>query len=317
MNFINLKYFLVVAQEMSFTKAAEKLYLSQQSLSGHIKRLEAECGTPLFERSPKLRLTYAGICVVRHAKQIIDLESQMSLQLADIAGLRRGHLSIGTSHTRGRIFLPQVLPAYIQRYPTIELITHNGISDELEQLLLDGDLDLLVGFSPFKSTCIETVSILDEQLCLVVPVNIMESAFPNPKAAAVYFSQNGADISAFAALPFIMVKQGRIRNMIDRYLAKHQIDPKIILEHSDLETLLELSVRGIGLSFCFESYLRQPLFNVKDQEDSRPYVFPLLDPELKSTLVLAYHQKRYLSKAAKDFIALTQEIFSDVPLGPV
>ena len=105
--------------------------------------------------------------------------------------------------------------------------------------------------------------------------------------------------------------------MIDRYLAKHQIDPKIILEHSDLETLLELSVRGIGLSFCFESYLRQPLFNVKDQEDSRPYVFPLLDPELKSTLVLAYHQKRYLSKAAKDFIALTQEIFSDVPLGPV
>lgn len=317
MNFTNLKYFLVVAQEMSFTKAAERLFLSQQSLSGHIRRLEAECGAPLFERTPKLRLTYAGICVVRHAKQIIDLESQMAIQLSDIVELRRGHLSIGTSHTRGRIFLPQVLPTYIQRYPTIELITHNGISDELEQLLLDGDLDLLVGFSPFNSTLIETVPILDEQLCLVVPVNLMESAFPNPRSAAAYFRQNGADISAFAELPFIMVKQGRIHNMVNRYLAKHQIDPKTILEHSDLETLLELSVRGVGVSFCFESYIKQPLFNVKDSEYGRPYIFPLCDPELKSSIVLAYHRKRYLSKAAKDFISLTQEIFSKSPLETV
>lgn len=312
MNFVNLKYFLTVAQEMSFTKAAEKLYLSQQSLSSHIRRLETEFGTPLFERTPKLRLTYAGICVVRHAKQIIDLEAQMEIQLSDIAELRRGHLSIGTSHTRGRTFLPQVLPIYIQRYPSIELITHNGISDELEHLLLDGDLDLLIGFSPFNNTYIETVPIRDEQLCLVVPVNLMDAAFPNPKSAAAYFNQNSAVIDAFTSLPFIMMKQGRIRSMIDQYLSKHQIDLKIILEHSDLETLLELSVRGVGLSFCFESFTKQPLFNVNDPKYGRPYVFPLRDPELKSTLVIAYHQKRYLSKAAKDFISLTKEIFSNI-----
>lgn len=311
MNFLNLKYFLVVAQELSLSKAAEKLYLSQQSLSGHIRRLEAECGTPLFERSPRLRLTYAGTCVARHAAQIIDLESQMSNQLSDIANLRRGHLSIGTSHTRGRVFLPQVLPTYMQRYPTIELITHNGISDDLEQLLLDGELDLLLGFPPFNSTLIETVPIMDEQLYLVVPANIMESAFPNGKAVASHFYQHGADISAFASLPFVMMKQGRMRHMINHYLAKHQISPNIILEHSDLETLLELSVRGVGISFCFESYIRQPRFNTKDSSYNQPYTFPLLDPDLKSTMVLAYHQKRYLSKAAKDFITLTQEVFSD------
>ncbi|MBQ2751041.1 MAG: LysR family transcriptional regulator [Oscillospiraceae bacterium] len=311
MNFLNLKYFMVVAQEMSFTKAAEKLYLSQQSLSGHIRRLEAECGTPLFERNPKLKLTYAGTCVLRHAAKILDLESQMTMQLSDIANLRSGHLSIGTSHTRGRIILPMVLPAYIQRYPTIELITHNGLSDELEGLLLEGELDLMIAFPPFKSAIIETVPVMKERLCLVVPANIMEMAFPNVKAADSYFKQNGADISAFAELPFIMIKRGRIRNMINRYLEENDISPRIVMEHADLETLLELATRGAGVAFCFESFARHPMFSVEDKNRRRPYIFPLRDPKLTSTLAIAFHKERYLSKAAKDFISLTQEVFKD------
>ena len=173
MNFQNLKYFLTVAREMSYTKAAEKLYLSQQALNGHIRRLEAECGTPLFERTPKLRLTYAGKCVAEHAERIIDLENQMTIQLSDIINLRSGHLSIGTSYARGRIFLPEVLPIFTQRFPTIELTLHTGISNELEKLLLDGDLDLLVGFPPFASEQIQTVHVIWEQLCLVVPKSIL------------------------------------------------------------------------------------------------------------------------------------------------
>ncbi len=69
-------------------------------------------------------------------------------------------------------------------------------------------------------------------------------------------------------------------------------------------------VRDVGVSFCFESYIKHPIFSAKDSEYGRPYVFPLRDPELKSTLVLGHHQKRYMSKAARNFIALTQEIFS-------
>ena len=76
MNFLHLKYFLMVAKELNITRAAERLYISQQSLSNHISNLEKELETKLFVRSPKLSLTYAGEQLVDTATQILDLQSQ-------------------------------------------------------------------------------------------------------------------------------------------------------------------------------------------------------------------------------------------------
>lgn len=312
MNFVNLKYFLVVAQEMSFTKAAQKLYLSQQALSGHIRRLEAECGTALFERSPKLKLTYAGTCVAQHAVKIIDLEGQMAVQLSDITNLRSGHLSIGTSHARGRVFLPEVLPLYAQRYPTIELTLHTGISRHLEQMLLDGELDILIGFPPFNDRMIETIRVVKERLCLVVPHNIMEGKFPNMRTVATHFIQQGADISAFSDQPFLMMRKGnRVRDMADQFLSKHEITPEVLIESADIETLLGLCARGMGPTFSFETFAQKVLLNAQNSNGGGAYIFPFQDSDLESEIVMAFHKERYQSKAAKDFVALTQEVFSN------
>lgn len=313
MNFTNLKYFLVVAQEKSFSKAAQKLYLSQQSLSGHIHRLELECGTPLFERSPKLRLTYAGICVERLASQIIDLEEQMNTQLSDISNLRSGHLSIGASQTRGRVFFPEILPSYTQHYPTVEINLHAAITSVLENMLIDGELDLMFGFLPFQNEAIKAVPLLNERLCLVVPENIMAQKFPNTRGVVAHFMEHGADISAFSDQPFLMLKRGRARDMAMRFLAKHEIKPCIILEYVDLETLLSLCFHGMGVTFTYESFAKRVLISKEYLSRGSAYVFPLNDEELETKLAIAYHRNRYLSKAASDFIALSQEIFSRWP----
>lgn len=84
MNFLHLKYFLMVAEELNITRAAERLYISQQSLSNHISNMERELDVKLFTRSPKLSLTYAGGLLVETATQILDLYSQYQTKVGDI-----------------------------------------------------------------------------------------------------------------------------------------------------------------------------------------------------------------------------------------
>lgn len=84
MNFSNLQYFVTVADELNVTKAAEKLYISQQSLSNQIIKLENELGVKLFVRNPGLKLTYAGDRLYKSARHILDLHNQMLSEIEDI-----------------------------------------------------------------------------------------------------------------------------------------------------------------------------------------------------------------------------------------
>ncbi len=105
-NFLNLEYFLAVAEELNITRAAKQLYISQQSLSSHISNLEKEFDVQLFNRTMPLTLTYAGRALKVRAKQMLDLKDETYRELADIKDFTTGQLSIGISHTRGRFLLP-------------------------------------------------------------------------------------------------------------------------------------------------------------------------------------------------------------------
>ena len=108
MNFLNLSYFLVAAQELNFTRAAQKLYISQQTLSNHIHRLEVELDTTLFERTPTQRLTPSGKALEKFAKQVLFLQSQFNNELHEIKEERVGELTIGCTRTRARVLLPRI-----------------------------------------------------------------------------------------------------------------------------------------------------------------------------------------------------------------
>src|SRR5699024_7005166 len=101
LNFRHLRYFLTVAEELNITRAAERLYISQQSLSNHIGNMERELGVKLFVRSPKLSLTYAGELLVGTATQILELQSQYMSKVGDINRQYMGVLRVGVSHTCG------------------------------------------------------------------------------------------------------------------------------------------------------------------------------------------------------------------------
>ena len=97
-NFLNLEYFLVAAEELNFTRAARKLYISQQSLSNHISNLEKEFDVILFNRTSPLTLTYAGRALKTRARELLDLRDETYKEISDIKDFSTGQLSIGVSH---------------------------------------------------------------------------------------------------------------------------------------------------------------------------------------------------------------------------
>ena len=148
MNFLHLKYFLMVAEELNITRAAERLYISQQSLSNHISNMERELDVKLFTRSPKLSLTYAGGLLVETATQILDLYSQYQTKVGDINRHYLGMLRVGISHTCGLALMPDILPKFRQEFPLVEFSLFEGNSTQLEDELSHGRVDLIIRAIP-------------------------------------------------------------------------------------------------------------------------------------------------------------------------
>ncbi len=309
MNFLTLQYFAVVAEELNITKAAERLFISQQSLSKQIIRLEEDLGVKLFYRTPNFALTYAGKRCLASTRKILDVKRQMEREMHDISGHKIGELRIGVSHTRGRVLLPKVLPDFKKKNPRIDVDIKEGNSKELEQLLLHGQIDLLIGFSPVALDVAESVSILKERLLLVVPEKFLKKAFPdNYEEKAVEF-EKGVDIEIFKDFPFLMMTPGnRVRTLFDKYVKRHNLDINITLEIESIETLLALSCRGMGITVYPEMFAKNlsPLLN--HDKSMGALFFPFDDKSTTGNLVVAYHRDRYLPEAAQDFIYLCKKI---------
>ena len=310
MNLVNLYYFLITAEELNITRAAKRLFISQQALSKHISQLEKYYETRLFERAPALTLTYAGTRLSKAAAKILDVHSQIKSEIDDINNHRRGKLQLGISHTRGRAFLPEILPQFKEQHPLVEITLEEGNSVVLEEKLRHGGIDLLIGFAPILIDTVETVEILSERLFLVVPKKVTESIFKDKTEFMRGKFTQSADIMAFQDSPFLlMTTENRTRTLFDHYLKKCNITPNILLETENIETLLALSIKGMGITVYPEMFIKNLSQNLTQESESPVDFFPLNDPETIGTLVIGYMRGRYLSNAAEDFIALSKEVF--------
>jgi len=299
----------VVAEELNITKAAERLFISQQSLSKQIIRLEEDLGVKLFYRTPSFTLTFAGKRCLHTTRKILDAKRQLQREMNDINNRQIGELRLGISHTRGRVLLPKVLPEFTRRNPQIDVTVKEGNSKELEQWLLHGHIDLLIGFSPVALDVADSVGILRERLLLVVPEQFIKQEFPNNYKEKIEEFEKGLDIEIFRDYPFLMMTPGnRVRTLFDKYIKRHELDIDILLEIESIETLLALACRGMGITVYPEMFAKNlsPLLN--SDKSMGALFFPFNDKTTTGNLVVAYHRERYLPEAAQDFIQLCKKI---------
>ncbi len=118
MNLQSLEYFLVVAEELNITRAAERLFITQQALSNHIKRLETEYDAVLFHRKPALSLTQKGEELKYWVQQILMADKNLRANLHDIGTSCRGRIRIGVSRLRAFRMMPEIMDRFSRLYPT-------------------------------------------------------------------------------------------------------------------------------------------------------------------------------------------------------
>lgn len=313
MNFTHLHYFLAAAEEQNITRAAKRLYISQQSLSAHIATLEKALNVRLFERTPAFALTYAGTRLEMFARRILDLERQIYSEMDDIAGCRRGALRVGISHTCGLAILPKILPLFCERNPLIEISILEGNSEELEDHLRHGRIDLMVVFTPVTLESVEIIPLAHERLLLLVPKKLFDERYGGKAVSLRDVFSRSVDISCFEGMPFILLKKGnRVRSLIDDYTEARCVKLDVVFETENTETAYALAQSGMGIAVYPELFLEH-IHGADIHQSEGTDLFPITDEAVRGTLAACYERGRYLSNAARDFIEIARGTLQKKP----
>lgn len=305
-NHLNLTYFLAVCDELNFTKAAEKLYISQQALSNHIASIEKEVGITLFDRKPPMKLTYAGEVFYRYAKQMEDCYSAMLDELADIKQEKTGKVTIGISHTRGRVFLPKILPEYINRFPMVDVKVLEGNTAELTDALISGAVDVAIIPNGDAVASIQFESLAKEDIVLVIPDNLIGRWKTEDLQHIQEDISKTGKIRKMRNMPFLLNKKGNIsRTVADRIFTEEDMEPYTLFETENIETLGEMCANGIGAAFYPRTLLR-----TIQGEGGLPAIKTFeLDYECAHIeIAVAYNKKNRLSWTAREMINIIKEI---------
>lgn len=308
-----MNYVIKVAEERSFSRAAEKLHIAQPSLSQQILKLEQQLGVKLFDRTTTpLELTYAGERFVEGATRILDLTDQLRLQMEDVVDLKKGRLVIGSLPMTGAHVLPAALPVFQKQFPGIEVVLLEGTTAELEELTAKGKTDFTLLTLPLQETSLLYESILREEIVLAVPPGHplvkgadAEKHKERQSAGRAKTVRSGVKLEKLRNEPFILLKRGQgFRHIVLELCRKAGFEPNIAYESSNIETVQSLVAAGMGVSFVPEMVARSGWVS------ERP-VYLSLEPVPTRTLVVAYRQGRYLSQAAKAFIGILKETFGE------
>jgi len=178
LNLLDLEYFLITAEELNFTKASKRLFISQQALSQRIQKLETHFGMKLFDRIQPITLTPAGRSLQKYAHQLIKLLHESERKLQDIKNFRYGEIFIGVTHVRGSVLLPPILSKFCCQFPQIKIHLTEGTSQEIENALLAGKIDLSIGFPPSETKNTSSEVLMTDRFKLVVPEQIIDMYLP-------------------------------------------------------------------------------------------------------------------------------------------
>ena len=282
-----LHVFYVVANEESFSKASEKLYISQPAVSQNIKSLEDSVGFQLFTRAKKgVKLTQEGLEIYDYCKQIFKQVDLLNQTITDLSSLDTGTLYIGASDTICKYYLIDKLKEFETLFPKIRFKVTNCTTNESMRLLKNGDVDLVFVHSPIY----EDVQTLN---CLALH-DVFVCAYD-------YDVSNINHLSDLTNHQVLLLEEGSSsRKMLDNNLLKYGVVLKPNFELASLDLLVEFSKKNMGITGIAEEYIKEELknkelkiINIPEKLDTR-YITLCYDKNLSTA------SKRFLEYIKKN-----------------
>ena len=258
MNFDSMEYFSVLARERSFTRAAELLHITQQSLSSHIAGLEKELNCQLVVRRVPLELTFAGQTFLRYAEDLRRTQHAMEQEFCDITENQKGELRVGVAFTRGRTVMPRLIAAFQEEYPQVQVTLVEDYNDALLKLLSNGNIDLAVADLSRAPQEVERRTFYEERMTLCLSDALLDRC--GIDLAAHEDELRAGDLSSLRECPFVLGHSADIGGRIGRELLRRSgVRPVIKAASDNLETLLALCELGVGACFSPENLVRTVL----------------------------------------------------------
>ena len=294
MDLKQLEYIVGIAEEKNITKTAKKLYITQSALNQTLLKLEKEIGEPLFERSKlNLYLTEIGKIYVEQAKKILEIRKETYEKIDEIKGDYNSVIRIGLTPERGMLMFLSIYPIFHEIYPNIKIEALELSVEEQHKMIEERKLD--IGFvnvaeSQKKSNIYQEIR--KEKLVLAIP----NKMFKNLRSKNIQEILNEIVKENFVMLP----QNTTIRKVIDEYLKKYQLFPKILFESKNSSLLIKMVESQLVCTIVSEIHA----IKSNDIEYILLDTFPYLDYSVM------FKKDKFLTTPIKKFINLAKEYWT-------
>ncbi len=286
MNLHQLRVFCAVAESQSFSAAAEKIHVTQPAITLQIKNLEDYYQLKFFERAgKKVFLSEEGKVLFEIASRMLDLDREAEQVVADLKGLSRGNVRIGTSFSFAYDYLPALLKAFHQKYPKVFLQVSTGNTSQIiEDTLLHKNDVAFVAYHPHNNKLVVREFVKD----------ILVAVIPNQHKLA---ERESVTLNELNGEPLILREPGSsYRGMVDDVFRKKGISPLIVMESASTAAIKGMVESGAGIGILSEHAVK------RDVEAGAFKAKRFTEVEMTETFYLIYHREKFSSRALKAFV---------------
>ncbi|MNG98852.1 HTH-type transcriptional regulator GltC [compost metagenome] len=284
-----LRYFVELVREKSFTRASEKLFVTQPTISKMIRSMEEELGQPLLNREGhSFTLTDSGQVLFARGQLILAQMQQLEAELADLQSLQHGRLALGIPPMVGHVYA-DLIRAYRSRYPKVELSIVEYGGRRIEQAVLEGELDLAITMLPTREEGGLSALELD-----CYPIQVVLPDLPR------WRGESEIRLADLQEEPFLLYTQAfTLSERLEQACQQAGFVPQVAARSSQWDFLTAMVRSGMGVAFLPEPICRRL---TPDGLVLRPLL-----PELSWRLGVIWPAKRYLSRTAEAWLALCRE----------
>ncbi|WP_219465314.1 LysR family transcriptional regulator [Nonomuraea rhizosphaerae] len=293
-----LEYFVTVAEEAGFTRAAARLHVAQPGVSAQIRQLERELGQPLFDRSARqVRLTEVGKAVLPYARAALAAVAGARLVVDEMAGLLRGHVTMGAVTTPSVLDLPGMLAGFHRAHPAVEVTLHESDPGSLVDALRAGRLDLaLAGIGDGVPQGLDAQIVVDQALAAAVA--------PSHELAG----RRSLALAELAGRVLICQPRGTGgRSSLEAACAVAGFAPRVAFEASEPYVLAQLAAKGLGMAVLPESA-------AVGQDGVR--VLEITEPRVRGRMALLWRASGESGPAARAFLRHARRWLPDSAFQP-
>jgi len=289
----HLRYFLAVAEESHFTRAAAKLHVTQPTLSHQIRELEGQLNLPLFDRiGRRVKLTAAGEMLLPHARRVVRELTDAQAALEELHGLKRGVLKVGIVQTVNACVIPEIVARFGAAHPGIQIACGEMAVADIETDLESGKLDLGISFLPPARKALEGQPLFTEELVLVVA------------ADHALAKRRRLHLRDLANHPMaLLAQQYCTRQLIDRSMADAAIQPEVRVEMNSVDSILSTVKRTQLVTILPTLALCQ--------RDSGLKAIGLIEPTPRRGVGLLWLRGTQRRAAGQAFAKVTQKVLAE------